>query len=86
MSHNTYPIQGIQAGCGPKGDPLRKVHVRREIDEWWASNNPNDINQKALFIYALDVFQTMDPKTEMKSYFQVAGRYRPLQKPAMLLF
>ena len=75
--NNTYPITGIQAGCDPnRYDFFRKVPVRREIDEWWASNDRNDLNQKSLFIYALDVFQTMDPINDKLSYFQVAGMLR----------
>ena len=68
----TYPITGIQKGLGPSGDPLRKVPLRREIDEWWQSSDLVDVNQKTLFILALDHFQKMDPET-MLSYFQVAG-------------
>jgi hypothetical protein len=69
----TYPITGIQKGLGPRGDPLRVVPLRREIDEWWESNSPVDVNQRTLFILALDFFQKMDPE-EMLSYFQVAGK------------
>jgi tyrosinase len=68
----TYPITGIQKGLGPSDDPLRKVPLRREIDEWWQSSNLVDVDQKTLFILALDYFQKMDPET-MLSYFQVAG-------------
>ena len=68
----TYPITGIQKGLGPSHDPLRKVPLRREIDEWWQSSDLVNVNQKTLFILALDHFQKMDPET-MLSYFQVAG-------------
>jgi tyrosinase len=68
----TYPIKGIQKGLGPSNDPLREVPLRREIDEWWESSDPVDVNQRTLFILALDSFQKMDPET-MLSYFQVAG-------------
>lgn len=70
----TYPITGIQKGLGPSNNPLRKVPVRREIDEWWESSDPVDVNQRTLFILALDFFQKMDPEA-MLSYFQVAGRW-----------
>ena len=69
----TYAITGIQKGLGPSNDPYRKVHLRREIDEWWESSNPVDVNQRTLFILALDNFQKIDPET-MLSYFQVAGK------------
>jgi hypothetical protein len=64
----TYGITGIQKGLGPG----EKVPLRREIDEWWFSENENDLNQRSLFIYALHEFQTMDPE-DFKSYFGVAG-------------
>ena len=72
MAQSTYPLTGIQTGLGPQNDPLRRLPLRREIDEWWASNNPDDINQKSLFINALDAFQRIDPNN-MLSYFQIAG-------------
>jgi tyrosinase len=68
----TYPITGIQTGLGPSHDPLRKVPLRREMDEWWGSSDPVDVNQRTLFILALDFFQKMNPE-DMMSYFQVAG-------------
>jgi tyrosinase len=68
----TYPITGIQKGLGPSNDRLRKVPLRREVDEWWESSNPADVNQRTLFILALDFFQKMNPE-DMLSYFQVAG-------------
>jgi tyrosinase len=68
----TYPITGMQKGLGPRDDPLRKVPLRREIDEWWESSSPVDVNQRTLFILALDYFQKMNPE-DMLSYFQVAG-------------
>ncbi|PVH87416.1 putative tyrosinase [Cadophora sp. DSE1049] len=64
----TYPITGIKKGLGPGG----KVPLRREIDEWWASKEKNDIYQKSLFIYALNEFQQMSPDDQL-SYFAVAG-------------
>jgi hypothetical protein len=67
----TYAITGIQKDLGPRNDPLRKVPLRREIGEWRESNNPVDVNQRTLFILALDFFQKMDPEA-MLSYFQVA--------------
>lgn len=73
----SYPITGIQKGLGPRDDPLRSVPLRREIDEWWGSSDPGDVNQKTLFILALDFFQKMDPET-MLSYFQIAGKSRLL--------
>lgn len=64
----TYPITGITAGLGPGA----QVPLRREIDEWYASTNPNDQLQVSLFIIALLSFQELDPQDTL-SYFQVAG-------------
>ncbi|KAH7354961.1 putative tyrosinase [Rhexocercosporidium sp. MPI-PUGE-AT-0058] len=64
----TYPITGIKKGLGPAG----KVPLRREIDEWWASKEKNDVFQKSLFIYALNEFQQMSPDDQL-SYFAIAG-------------
>ncbi|KAL2070465.1 hypothetical protein VTL71DRAFT_13491 [Oculimacula yallundae] len=64
----TYPITGIKKGLGPEG----KVPLRREIDEWWASKEKNDVYQRSLFIYALNEFQQMSPDDQL-SYFAIAG-------------
>jgi tyrosinase len=64
----TYPITGIRAGLGPGA----QVPVRREIDEWYASTDPNDQLQVSLFIMGLLNFQELDPQGTL-SYFQVAG-------------
>ncbi|KAF2004872.1 Di-copper centre-containing protein [Amniculicola lignicola CBS 123094] len=68
-----YPITGIQDGLDPKIDaPLRKVHLRLEIDEWYQSQQIVHINQRALFFPAFWTFSQMSPK-ERLSYFQIAG-------------
>ncbi|KAH6723255.1 putative tyrosinase [Leptodontidium sp. MPI-SDFR-AT-0119] len=64
----TYPITGIKKGLGPAGE----IPLRREIDEWWASKEKNDVYQKSLFIYALNEFQQMSPDDQL-SYFAIAG-------------
>lgn len=65
-----YAIKGIQAGRGPNGE----LPLRREIDEWWFSPDPNDLNQRSLFIYALNKFQKrgLDQNDDL-SYLDVAG-------------
>ena len=62
----TYPIVGIKAGAGPNG----QVPVRRDIDEWWQSNNVVDVNEKSLLIQAMTIFQSIDVNDKL-SYFQV---------------
>ena len=64
----TYPITGISAGRGSAG----QLPIRRDVDEWWLSNNPNDINQHSLMIQAMNIFEDMDVTTKL-SYFQIAG-------------
>lgn len=66
----SYPIQGIKEGHGPKQG---QVPVRREIDEWWFSKDPNDRNQHSLFIYALQAFQTRGYDEDDLSYFSIAA-------------
>lgn len=69
----TYAIKGIQAGRGPNG----QLPIRREIDEWWFSPERNDVNQRSLFIYALNNFQKRGlNKNDDLSYLDVAGRWR----------
>ena len=66
----TYAITGIKEGLGPG----EQVPVRREIDEWWFSKNENDLNQRSLFLYALEELMALDPEKEnLKSYFAIAG-------------
>ena len=68
----TYQIQGIKAGLGPG----EQVPLRREIDEWWFSKNENDLNQRSLYILALQKFMDMtpDPKNPNDlSFFTIAG-------------
>lgn len=68
----TYGITGIKAGLGP-GD---QVPLRREIDEWWFSKNENDLNQRSLFILALQKFMNITPNPEDPtdlSFFSIAG-------------
>ncbi|KAL8832127.1 MAG: hypothetical protein Q9191_000449 [Dirinaria sp. TL-2023a] len=64
----TYAITGIKEGLGPG----ERVPLRREIDEWWFSKDENDLNQRSLFIYALEALMSMDPD-DMFSYFGIAG-------------
>ncbi|KAL9050230.1 MAG: hypothetical protein Q9162_006765 [Coniocarpon cinnabarinum] len=66
----SYAIKGIQAGLGPGG----KVPVRREIDEWWSSWDKNDLNQQALFIWAMEKLAAQDPddKDSDLSFFRIA--------------
>jgi hypothetical protein len=64
----SYAITGIKKGLGP-GEALP---LRREVDEWWSSNDQNDLNQRSLFIYALNEFQNMSANDQM-SYFAIAG-------------
>ncbi|CZS88976.1 uncharacterized protein RAG0_00474 [Rhynchosporium agropyri] len=63
----TYPITGIKKGLGPGA----QVPLRREVDEWWASKEKNDVYQRSLFIYALNEFQQMSPDDQL-SYFAIA--------------
>ena len=72
----TYGITGIKAGLGPG----EQVPLRREIDEWWFSKDPNDLNQRSLFVYALHNFMDLPPKPEDPqdlSYFSIAGEAFP---------
>ncbi|KAF2501891.1 Di-copper centre-containing protein [Lophium mytilinum] len=63
-------IKGIQTGRGPNGE----LPIRREIDEWWFSSDPNDLNQRSLFIYALIKFQNRGlDKNDDRSYLNIAG-------------
>lgn len=64
----TYAITGIKAGSTPDGG----VPIRRDVDEWWLSNNVVDANQKSLFIQAMSLFEQIDV-TQKLSYFQIAG-------------
>lgn len=66
----TYAITGIREALGPGP----QVPLRREIDEWWFSKNENDLNQRSLFIYALQKFMSMLPDDPSGlSYFSIAG-------------
>lgn len=66
----SYAIKGIQAGRGPNG----QLPIRREIDEWWFSPEANDVNQRSLFIYALNNFQKRGlTKNDDLSYLDIAG-------------
>ena len=65
---STYAITGIEAGGGPNG----QVPVRRDVDEWWLSQDVVDVNQKSLMIQAMTIFQNMDVNDKL-SYFQIAG-------------
>lgn len=65
---STFPIVGIKAGQGTDG----KVPIRRDVDEWWLSNDAVDINQKSLFLQAMSFFQQIDVEEKL-SYFQIAG-------------
>lgn len=66
-----YAIKGIQTGRGPRGE----LPLRREIDEWWFSPESNDVNQRSLFIYALQNLQKRGlEKNDDLSYLSVAGK------------
>lgn len=72
MSAPWYAITGIHGQTRP-GD---NVPIRRELDEWYFSKDINDVNQKTLFILALQRFQArgLDPdKNDDLSYLDVAG-------------
>ena len=73
----TYEISGIQNGLGPG----EQVPLRREIDDWWFSKDVNDLNQRSLFIYALQKFMDMPPDPDNPndlSYFSIAGITLPV--------
>lgn len=66
------PITGIQTGRGPNGE----LPIRREIDEWWFSKDINDLNQRSLFIYAINAIQQRGlapEKSDDRSYLSIAG-------------
>lgn len=68
----TYEIAGIKAGLGPG----EQVPLRREIDDWWFSKDENDLNQRSLFVLALQRFMDMTPNPGNPhdlSYFSIAG-------------
>ena len=76
----TYAITGISEGLGPG----KQVPPRRKIDEWWFSKNENDMNQRSLFLYALQQLMALDPEKEkLKSYFAIAGE--TLLLPSLLV-
>lgn len=66
MSYKYYPLTGIKAGWGTKGD----VPLRQEISAW--SNDEKNKEQVILFILALRRFQDIPP-AQRDSYFQIAG-------------
>ena len=68
----TYGITGIKTGLGPG----KQVPLRRELDEWYFSKDLNDLNQRSLFIYALQKFMDITPDPDNPndlSYFSIAG-------------
>ncbi|KAF7557568.1 hypothetical protein G7Z17_g592 [Cylindrodendrum hubeiense] len=69
---DSYPITGIQDGLHPDKNELRKVPVRMEIDEWYQSDDPVHLNQKALFFPAFWRFSQMSPHEKL-SWYQIAG-------------
>lgn len=71
---NTYAIEGIQDGLDSnKTEPLRKVHLRMEADDWYLSQDIIQVNQRALFFPAFWRFSQMDPREKL-SWFQIAGK------------
>ncbi|KAI1470529.1 common central domain of tyrosinase-domain-containing protein [Daldinia caldariorum] len=67
-----YPIVGIQDGLNPeKHEPLREVHLRMEVDDWFTSDKSIHANQRALFFPALWKFSQMSPQEKL-SWFQIA--------------
>jgi tyrosinase len=68
MGYQYYAIKGIKDGIGPDG----KVPVRRELTEWYESNDPKDKIQIILYLLALKRFQAVAPE-DRDSYFQIAG-------------
>ena len=79
-THKYYPIIGIRDGLGSDG----QTPVRMDIDTWWLSTKPLHMNQKTLFIEALNRLQARDPIVRDSetgewvpnrlSYFQIAGK------------
>ncbi|KAI1800384.1 Di-copper centre-containing protein [Daldinia bambusicola] len=68
-----YPIVGIQDGLNPdKHEPLREVHLRMEVDDWFTSDESIHVNQRALFFPAIWRFSQMSPHEKL-SWFQIAG-------------
>ncbi|KAK6527367.1 hypothetical protein TWF281_010547 [Arthrobotrys megalospora] len=67
-NNKPYPITGITQYLND-GDP---IPVRREIDEWYASEKAEDELQVYIFLRAMQNFQKQ-PDDNMLSCFQVAG-------------
>jgi tyrosinase len=71
-----YVITGIQDGLlnEPKDvkDPLRKVGIRMDIDDWFVSKDPIHVNQRAIFFPAMKMFCDASPDKKL-SFFQIAG-------------
>ena len=68
-----YTIKGIQDGLDPdKTQPLRKVGIRMELDDWYKSELLFHQNQRALFFPAFKNFCDMGPEQKF-SFFQIAG-------------
>ncbi|KAH6990001.1 common central domain of tyrosinase-domain-containing protein [Ilyonectria destructans] len=66
---NTYAIEGIQDGLDSnKTEPLRKVHLRMEADDWYLSQDIIQVNQRALFFPAFWRFSQMDPRIHGMPY------------------
>ena len=79
-----YSIEGIHDGLeADKHQLLRKVHLRMEIDDWYQSQLPIHVNQRALFFPAFWNFSQMDPKEKL-SYFQIAGQTSRFSLPCQL--
>lgn len=79
-SYKYYPITGIRDGLGSNG----QTPLRMDIDTWWLSTDALHMNQKTLFIEALNRLEARDPivrdpETQRwipnrLSYFQIAGK------------
>ena len=87
-SDGYYHITGIQDGLDPDRENfLRQVPVRMDVDEWFLSQEPIHINQRALFFPAFWTFSQTSPH-ERLSWFQIAGlycRYYPMSHTAYII-
>ena len=69
-----YAFKGITENLKP-GD---QIPVRKEVDEWYKSDDPEDRMQVYVFLMGLDRFLSQPPtlydgQPARLSYFQIAG-------------
>ena len=77
MGHKYYPIKGIPIQGAEEGIRTdTPVPVRREVNDFFGSNDREDKIRAVLFVLALQRFQQMSPKSR-DSYFQIAGETLP---------